>query len=348
MIQFAASLGLMFLALIPLIEWLRRKRPVRQNLSYRVDEISTSWRLQLRSLLFVLRILGLILLAVSLASPFDPQQVGRLDVEGIAIELVLDRSGSMRTDDYSLDGRRVSRLKAVTSIAADFVAGQPVTGEPRFDSIGLVAFAAQPELAIAPTLDHEAVAAELERTTAASDFREDGTAIGDALAAAVAELRNWGLGVRKNYVGGEPSSKVAILLTDGQQNAGMLNPLNAFALAERFGVRVYVIGLEPKAIASDAARERIVAEQVELRRLAESTGGKAYVVSDSETLRAVYRQIDELERTPIEASGWFVRRHWAVSWFEVGPFGFPPLLVVSLIILSLDSVCRSTLLMEFP
>jgi Ca-activated chloride channel family protein len=269
-----------------------------------------------------------------------------VDSEGVAIELVVDRSGSMLADDFTLDGRRVTRLEAVCEAAGRFIVGDSESRARGADSIGLVTFAAEPEVACPLTIDHEAVVARLEQTQAAKDYREDGTAIGDAWALAVAELRSLEQSLSgKN--GDQRLTKVAVLLTDGQQNAGRLVPARAAALAKHFGVRTYMIGLEPKDLA-EVARERVAKETERLASFCVATGGRLYTVSDMRSLRRVYAEIDSLERSKTARERVTVERHWAVDGFELGPFGVPALALIALALLSLETILAWTIFLVVP
>jgi Ca-activated chloride channel family protein len=247
----------------------------------------------------------------------------------------------MLADDFTLDGRRVTRLEAVCEAAGQFIVGDSESRARGADSIGLVTFAAEPEVACPLTIDHEAVVARLEQTRAAKDYREDGTAIGDAWALAVAELRSLEQSLpRKN--GDQRLTKVAVLLTDGQNNAGRLTPAQAAALAQHYGARTYLIGLEPGYLA-EAARQRVTKETERLASLCAATGGRLYTVSDMRSLRKVYAEIDSLERSQIARQRLTVERHWAVDGFELGPFGVPPLALIALALFSLETVLAWTL-----
>jgi Ca-activated chloride channel family protein len=340
----------LLLTFIAPARWLiasRRRADVPVNVAYRAASLSLTWRLALRWLVPAFRVLGLIALALAAAGPFDWQSSQWVDTEGIAIELVVDRSGSMLADDYTLDGRRISRLEAVREAAGQLIVGDSESRARSADSIGLVTFAAEPEVACPLTIDQEAVVAQLERTGAAADYREDGTAIGDAWALSVAELRALEQSLQRDDAE-RTLTKVAVLLTDGQHNAGRLAPGQAAELARRFGVRTYVIGLEPRDLGSEAARQRVSAERERLRSLSAATGGQLYTVSDMRSLRNVYAEIDALERTKIAQQRLITRRHWAVDYFEIGPFAVPPLALIALALLALESILAWTLFLEVP
>ncbi len=328
--------------------WLLRHQnaDVRLNVEYRQDSLAPTWRLRLRWLVPAFRWLGLAALLWAAMAPSDWQASKWVDSEGIAIELVVDRSGSMLADDFTLDGHRVTRLNAVCEAAGHFIVGDSKSSGRGADSIGLVTFAARPEEACPLTIDHEAVVARLEQTQAAKDYREDGTAIGDAWALAVAELRSLEQSLSEKN-GEKRLTKVAVLLTDGQNNAGRLTPAQAAELAKHFGVRTYMVGLEPRDLA-EAARPRVAKENERLASLCAATGGRMYTVSDMLSLRKVYAEIDSLERSKTARGCVIVRRHWAVDGFELGPLRVPPLALIALALLSLETVLAWTLFLVVP
>jgi Ca-activated chloride channel family protein len=292
------------------------------------------------------RYLGLAALLWATTAPSDWQASNWVDSQGVAIELVVDRSGSMLADDFTLDGQRVTRLQAVCEAAGHFIVGDRESQARGADSIGLVTFAAEPEVACPLTIDHEAVVARLEQTQTAKDYREDGTAVGDAWGLAIAELRS----LEQSLHGKNPNQrlkKVAVLLTDGQQNAGRLLPAQAAALAKHCGVRTYMVGLEPRDLA-EAARPRVAKESERLASFCAATGGRMYTVSDMRSLRKVYAEIDSLERSKTARERVTVKRHWAVDEFEVGPFRVPPLALIALALLSLETVLAWTLFLVVP
>jgi Ca-activated chloride channel homolog len=326
----------------------QRNADVRVNVAYRRTSLAPTWRLTLRWLVPTFRGLGLTALLLAATAPSDWRASSWVNSEGVAIELVVDRSGSMLADDFTLDGRRATRLEAVCEAAGRFIAGEgESSSRGGGNSIGLVTFAAEPEVACPLTIDHEAVVARLERTQAAKDYREDGTAIGDAWALAVAELRSLEQSLYgKN--GDQRLTKVAVLLTDGQHNAGRLTPPQAAELAKHFGVRTYLIGLDPTDLAGEAARQRVAKESERLASFCAATGGRLYTVSDMRSLRRVYAEIDSLERSMTARQRLTVERHWAVDGFELGPFGVPPLALIALALLSLETVLAWTLFLVVP
>jgi Ca-activated chloride channel homolog len=333
------------IALLILCVWSRYAREPRSrvqlNIEHRLDHVAWTWRRSTVLFAPILQWFGIALLVLAAARPFDWLAIDRVDVEGIAINLVIDRSGSMLHDDYQIDCRRVSRLHAVAQAASEFIVGDESLGSRANDMIGLITFARFADRACPLTLDHEQVIARLERLTVARDFREDGTAIGDGLSLAIADLESLRASLRSDEW--QPDlTRIVVLLTDGQDNASQIDIPTAIELAVHYGVRVYVLGLEPEFSSSAAARERLQIERQRLSAMANATGGQFFAVGDSESLREVYQAIHDLERRPLGQQPLRVKRHWAVSWFEIATWNIPPIMVVALVCLVTAGLLRRT------
>ena len=248
---------------------------------------NTMWT-HLRHLLFVFKLLGLVLLVVALARPQAGREKREMSAEGIDIMLTLDVSSSMELNDLG-NGER-SRLAVAKEVVSDFVGGR------YSDRIGMVVFAGESFTQCPLTLDYDVLTSFLQGVQIA-DESWNGTAIGMALINATNRLRE-----------SEGRSQVIILLTDGVNNAGEIEPLTAADVAEAVGVRVYTIG-----VGSDGSIRRPVqgifgtryqTVQVEideetLREVAQRTGGKYYRATSEEKLEAIYKEIGELETTEI-------------------------------------------------
>ena len=256
------------------------------------------WRSRLAWLPDALLALALVALVVALAGPRIGERVSRIQREGIAVAMVVDTSGSMRALDLSTADRERTRLQAVQDVFESFVlGGGGLPGRPD-DAIGLIRFAGFADTAAPLTLDHEnlvALARNLEITTGRE---EDGTAIGDALGLAVERLRE-----------SPAESRIAVLLTDGVNNAGVESPSAAAELARSQGVKVYTIGAGRTGIAPVRVPDgrggsvlRSMAVEIDeavLQDIAERTGGRYFRADDAEALVDVYEEIDRLERTKI-------------------------------------------------
>jgi len=288
------------LAAIPVFLLARRAPGRVQFSSFRIlPGQAGSWRTRLAWIPDALVALAAVALAVALAGPRIGEHFSRIEREGIAIMMVLDTSGSMAALDLSTEKRERTRLEAVQDVFEQFVVGgDGLPGRPD-DAIGVVSFARFADTACPLTLDHTnvtAVALGLEIVTARS---EDGTAIGDALGLAVERLRK-----------SPARSRIAVLLTDGVNNAGLESPNAAAELARTQNVKVYTIGAGTTGVAPVRVRDPfsgrevlrsmpVEVDEATLKEIAKRTGGEYFRATDAEGLEAVYREIDRLERTKI-------------------------------------------------
>ncbi len=337
---------LLLLLVVPLAAWrlFSRHKPAIHFTSPGLQSMDPTWRQRSRWLLPAFRLMALMLLVAALARPQQGLSQHTADAEGIAIQLVLDRSGSMDHDDFRSGGRWVMRLAAVKDVAGRFVAGGGRLAGRVSDLVGLVTFAQFADSDCPLTLDHEFLLARLHRAQIVEAFREDGTAIGDALGLAVARLHDLD-GRRTEPDDTEAIAKVAILLTDGENNAGQLEPEKAAQLAAALNVRVYTIGV---GTGGDARSGDAAAGESVLRRVAEITGGKSYRASDTASLEAIYEEIDKLERTRFADRRYTDYRELAIESSRVGPFLFPPLVLAALMLLVLQVTLEQTLYRTIP
>jgi Ca-activated chloride channel family protein len=260
-----------------------------------------------------LRVAGMVFIVLALARPQRGREEFRLRTEGIAIEMCIDRSGSMRAIDFPIEGDRLNRLDAVKRVFRDFVTGAgPFHGRPD-DLIGLVVFGGFADAKCPPTLDHGALLEVLETVKIAEPVRdkkgrvineglwqeEQATAIGDAIAVAVSRLKD------------VPSkSRVIVLLSDGENTAGVVSPEDAAETAAVFGIRIYSIGIGSTGMAPFPTvdlfgRQVLQAQPVKLdeealKALAEKTDGRYFNAQNSESLEQVYEEIEQLEKTATE------------------------------------------------
>ena len=292
---------LLLLALLAVPVFLLSRRPSGRVLFSSFEALPAlrgGWRARLAWLPDAALALALLALVLALAGPRIGERFSRIQREGIAIMMVVDTSGSMSALDLSTPQRERTRLQAVQDVFERFVlGGGDLPGRPD-DAVGLVSFAGYADTAAPLTLDHENLVA-VARNLAITTLREENfTAIGDALGLAVERLRE-----------SPAQSRIAVLLTDGVNNAGVETPGAAAELARSLGVKVYTIGAGSTGIAHmrvpDARRGstlRAVAVEIDeetLRDIAERTGGLYFRASNADALADVYAEIDRLERTKI-------------------------------------------------
>ncbi len=309
---FASPWWLLGLLTIPLLAWLRGKTGRESAFIYSsltlVKGITELSRSRAGAFLVNLRWFALALLFVGLARPQVGGGQAPLRASGIDIAVAVDLSGSMAAEDFELGGERVNRLTMLKDVLASFIENRPA------DRIGLVAFGSEAFIAAPPTLDHDFLGRVLKRLElGAIDGNQ--TAIGSALSAAVNRLRDL-----------RSKSRIVILMTDGQNNAGKVPPLTAAEAAQALGVKVYTIGVGTRGFAPMPARyafgrkvyvrQAVDIDEDTLKKIAEKTGGKYYRADSTETLRRVYAEIDKLEKSEQEQ-----KRHAyyeeLMSWFVV-------------------------------
>ena len=259
---------------------------------------AVSWRARLAWLPDLALALAAIGMAIALAGPRVQESESRIRREGISIMMVVDTSGSMRALDLSTPSEERTRLDAVKSVFIDFVQGSgDLPGRPD-DSIGIVSFAGYADTRCPLTLNHGSLVEVARDLAIVTDRSEDGTAIGDGLALALERLRE-----------ARTKSKVAILLTDGVNNAGVESPLSAAELARTLGIKVYTIGAGTTGIAYTRVEDffgrsvlqpmPVDIDEKTLQAIAERTSGQYFRATDADSLEKVYGEIDRLERSEI-------------------------------------------------
>jgi len=313
--RFESPSALLILLIIPVIMYfaLRRKRgSLRFSSTSAAAKLRRSLRQRLIALPLFLRVIVLVLLALALARPQEGKERVRDISKGVAIEMVLDRSGSMRAE-MEYRGKRLNRLEVVKKVFEEFVVGgKGLPGRPN-DLVGMIAFARYADTVCPLTLGHGALSRFLEGVKLVRRRSEDGTAIGDAIALAAARLKTAEETLARqrenkteNY---KIKSKVIILLTDGQNNAGKRAPMEAAALAKEWGIKIYAIGVggteAMTTIQTPFGNYKVpVGQAVDaatLKGIAEATGGMFRMAEDEESLRSVYKEIDRMEKSKIES-----------------------------------------------
>ena len=335
----------MFLLLVPLaalVVW-RRSDQVRLRFSSTASaaRLRGSWRARLIRLPLLLRAVALVALVGALARPQLGREQARDILQGIAIGMVVDRSSSMG-ERLRFGGSTLTRLDAVKRVFREFVdaAEGSMGGRPN-DLIGMTTFAQYADSVCPLTLSHGTLIQLLDTVRLVEDRREDGTAIGDAVALAAARLRS-AEHVSPNGSDYEIKSKIVILLTDGENNAGDRSVRDAAELCRQWGIKVYAIGVgEERGIQTRFGRLsaplRRGFDDRALREIADITGGKYWLATDADDLRAVHEEINTLEQSEFEALTYFDYRESFAAWAIVG-----------LALLSLEQLLRLTVLRTIP
>jgi len=348
---------LLLLLLTPLIVWrmlsARKRSAVMFSSTEMIRGIPPSWRQRLRWLPPTLRVGAIVLLFVSLARPQQGRKQTIVDSEGIAIEMVVDRSGSMQAMDFKVDGEAVDRLTAVKDVAGKFIAGGDGLEGRSNDLLGLISFAGYADSLGPPTLDHSYVLGRLSDTEIVDRRNEDGTAIGDAIGLAVEKLNTLDQDARRKM-----RSKVIILLTDGENNAGEVDPVQAADLAGTMGVKIYTIGVgtkgrAPVPVIDPWGRRRmqwmnVNIDEGTLKKVAAATGGKYFRATDTASLENIYKEIDQLEKSRIEERHYVDYRELAIEPVQVAAITLPPLVLVALLLLAGQIVLTNSMFRQVP
>ncbi|MGN0033690.1 MAG: vWA domain-containing protein [Candidatus Limimorpha sp.] len=276
------------------------------------------WKIYARHLPFALEMAALALLIIALARPQSSSTNQKVNVEGIDIVMTVDISSSMLAQDLKPD-----RLEAAKNVGAEFIAGRPE------DRIGLVVFASETFTQVPLTTDHGMLLNMMKDMQCG--MLEDGTAIGDGLASSVSRLKD-----------SEAISKVVILLTDGDNNAGSVDPSTAAEMAKIFGIRVYTIGVGTRGTAPYPVQTPFGGIQYQqipvtineplLQQIADETGGKFFRATSNEKLEQIYEEIDKLERSKIE-----------INEFKRVKEEFLPYVLWAIVLLIIDFILRNTL-----
>ena len=337
--EFSDPLLLFFALFAPLVFVQASRLPsvIRYSSLRILESRNRSLRVRLSWLPAALLAIASLALAIALAGPRTGNTVSEIKREGIAIGMVVDRSGSMQARDFVRRDTSTSRLDVVKKIFHDFVSGGSGFGEGRPDDlIGLVTFARYADGLCPLTLDHGNLLAILDQIETPIEPREDGTAIGEGLALAVERLRRQ-----------EATSKIVILLTDGVNNAGEIEPLQAADLAARYGIKVYTIGAGYTGFApfpvrrgdgrTSLRRVRVEIDEVTLQRIAQRSGGRYFHATNEDGLREVIEEIGRLERSEISE----------VRYLEYDAH-FAPFVGIALLSAALAAFLSSTWLRRLP
>jgi len=357
--------ALLLLLILPVMALLTRRK--RHTAAVRFPSLTdmkaalVSWRLRFRPVLKLLRLVCLILLVIALARPRKGTNISETATEGVAIEVVADRSGSMQAEmDYR--GKKLNRLETVKGVLAEFIKGSEkgLAGRSS-DLVGLITFARYADTKCPLVHSHDVLLEFLRQTEIVKMRAEDGTAIGDAVALAAARLKKAEEEIEQRraqlgFGGSEDSdaadeagfkikSKVIILLTDGINNAGQYSPLEAAQLAKDWGIKIYTIGIG-SAQAYTTIRTMLGSYKVPtqdnideglLKAIAENTGGFYGRAGDAKTLRKIVEKIDSLEKTEVKS----------VQYTQYAE-QFGPWALTALVLLACEMLAGCTIFRKIP
>lgn len=306
-IEFAHPWYLLGLLLVPLmiVWWLFRYRKQEAAVQHSdiavFDGIGKSLRVRLRWLPYALRCVAVAAMVVAVARPQSHLSRQEMTVEGIDIVMAMDISGSMLAEDF-----RPNRLEAAKKVAADFIEGR------KNDRMGLVVFAGQAFTQVPLTVDHHVLLQQLGSVK--SGVVRDGTALGDGLATAINRIKD-----------SEAKSKVIILLTDGVNNQGSVDPLSAAEIAKMFDIRLYTIGVGSLGKAPYPFRDQmgrvhyqnidVEIDEPLMRQMAEETNdGHYFRATDKKALQEIFSQIDEMEKSKIDVTQYSQKKDEQAPW----------------------------------
>ena len=331
MIRFVNSEWLVLLALLPILiyRYVHRERQKRGSIRFsdlsELRGITPSLAVRMRHILIVLRCLGIGMLTVALARPQSGREGREILSQGIDIVLVIDASSSMEATDLA----EISRLEVSKQVVADFAGGRVN------DRLGLVVFAGEAYTQCPLTLDY-GVFLDFLKDVRIAEEDWDGTAIGTAIATAVNRLRD-----------SDARSKVIVLLTDGLNNRGEVDPVTAARAAEAVGVRIYTIGagsegeilrrVDGGLFGPRNVRVRVEIDEETLRKVADLTGGRYFRATSEEKLESIYAEIGEMEKTEIKTRDY-------VNYTEL--FGL--LLWSGILLVGVESLLTNTRLRRIP
>ncbi len=327
-LTFAYPWLLLLLAIIPaMLFWYwkvgKAKQPSITYSSLKIfGGIPLSLKEKLRHVPIALRSISVGLLVIALARPQSFSSGQNVTTEGIDIVIALDISGSMISEDF-----KPNRVEAAKNVAEKFIDGRPN------DRIGLVVFSRDAFTQCPITIDHRVLENLLQKVE--PGMIPDGTAIGNGIADAVGRLKD-----------GQAKSKVIILLTDGANNAGEIDPLTAAEIAKTYGIRVYTICIGTGAEApypiqtAYGIRYQMIPFPVDenlLKNIADITGGQSFVASNNTGLEEIYKKIDQLEKSRIDVTSYRNAAELFSGWLDAG-----------LILLLLELGLSKTILKTIP
>jgi len=326
-IKFGQPLFFILFAIIPLLIYWKIAKGKKQTAAIGISTTKglskmRSWKNTFQNVAFILRLLALAFIITALARPqtkFDEQES---EGEGVDIILCIDVSGSMTSQDFI-----PNRMEAAKKVAEDFVNSRPN------DRIGVVIFSGESFTQCPLTTDHYVLINQISQIR--NGLLEDGTAIGSGLATSVDRLRS-----------SKAKSKVVILLTDGVNNGGLIDPATAMEIAKTFKVKVYTIGVgtdgyAPTPVSTPLGivmqNEKVAIDEKLLTNIAYQTGGKYFRATDNKSLQNIYSEIDHLEKSKVE-----------ITTFHRYTEKFYPLIFAAMALLLFEILLRLTVFKKFP
>ena len=310
-VSFAYSWMFWFMLLIPLLvfRYIRSFNTQTPDITFSslkiFEGLKPGLKERLRHLPFILRMLALTLMIVALARPQTFSTGENVYTEGIDVAMLLDISGSMLAEDF-----KPNRLDAAKDEIEKFIAGRTT------DKIGLVIFAKESFTQCPLTIDYQVLKNLLGDIE--SGMLEDGTAIGNAIANGVNRLKD-----------SDAKSKVIILLTDGENNAGEIDPITAAQIAKEFGIRIYAIGVGSNGTAPYPVKTPfgtryqqvpVKIDEETLTEISNITDGKYYRATSNKKLEDIYKEIDELEKTRVEITSYRQAKELFYNWVAAALF----------------------------
>lgn len=292
-LSFSYPYLLLLLIIVPFLIFffIKKNKKRYAHLKYSdINQFSNSkktWRIKLRLLPDYLRVIIITILIIALARPHFSLSKDNKDIEGIDLIIALDVSPSMLAEDF-----HPNRLECAKSVAKEFIDNR------KNDEIGLVVFSGEAFTQCPPTVDHGVLLSLLGQTE--SGQLEDGTAIGDGLAVAVNRIKD-----------SKAKSKVIILITDGVNNTGQIDPLSAAAFAKNYGIRVYTIGIGTQGMApypyqtpfgKQYQNMPVEIDEALLKNIANGTNAKYFRSTKNASLESIFKEIDSMEKSLINVS----------------------------------------------
>jgi len=325
-ITFGQPWFLLFLIVIPLLIWWYVSKNNQRQGAIIISDVSakslSSWKTSFRHFPFVLRLLAIVFIIAAIARPQTMFEEQNAEGEGVDIVLCIDVSGSMTAQDL-----KPNRLEAAKAVAIDFV------NKRLTDRIAIVIFSGESFTQCPLTTDHGVLISAIENIR--NGLLEDGTAIGSGLGTSVDRLRT-----------SKSKSKVIILLTDGENNGGLIDPQTAKEIAKAFQIKVYTIGVGTDGYAPQPVNTpmgvvmqqgKVSIDEKLLNEIANETGGKYFRAKDNEGLAGIYDEINSLEKSKVEIS---TRTRYTEKFF--------PFVLIALALLLIEMVLKFTVFRKFP